>query len=79
MAAKEEFWQGEWVCIDCGYIYEQSEPIKFEELPSNFRYVLFMSDQKQSLAEKGRDPFTRSLTEPNSCFRRDDNHNPTSF
>mmetsp|Transcript_11534 Transcript_11534/g.48004 ORF Transcript_11534/g.48004 Transcript_11534/m.48004 type:complete len:133 (-) Transcript_11534:1558-1956(-) len=33
----EEYWQGEWVCVDCGYIYGQSEGVAFEELPSNFR------------------------------------------
>mmetsp|Transcript_1568 Transcript_1568/g.4712 ORF Transcript_1568/g.4712 Transcript_1568/m.4712 type:complete len:128 (+) Transcript_1568:91-474(+) len=33
----EKIWQGEWVCIDCGYIYDQSNPEKFEELPPNWR------------------------------------------
>jgi len=33
----EDFWQGEWVCVDCGYIYGQNEGVAFEELPSNFR------------------------------------------
>ncbi|KAJ8907988.1 hypothetical protein NDN08_008089 [Rhodosorus marinus] len=35
--SEEEFWQGEWVCVDCGYIYGQSEGVPFEELPTNFR------------------------------------------
>uniref|UniRef100_A0A6U4H457 Rubredoxin-like domain-containing protein n=1 Tax=Phaeomonas parva TaxID=124430 RepID=A0A6U4H457_9STRA len=40
-AAEEEidFWQGDWVCADCGYIYDRGEcnGLYFEEQPRGFR------------------------------------------
>jgi hypothetical protein len=25
MAAEKEYWEGEWVCADCGYVYEKKD------------------------------------------------------
>lgn len=30
------YWQGEWVCADCGFIYAPSERVPFEEQPRGF-------------------------------------------
>mmetsp|Transcript_137201 Transcript_137201/g.293118 ORF Transcript_137201/g.293118 Transcript_137201/m.293118 type:complete len:147 (-) Transcript_137201:73-513(-) len=37
-AAGEDYWEGEWICADCGYIYnERSFGQKFEELQMGFK------------------------------------------
>lgn len=30
------YWQGEWVCADCGFIYGPTERVPFEEQPKGF-------------------------------------------
>jgi len=38
VAATKEYWEGEWICADCGYIYnERSFGDKFEELKMGFK------------------------------------------
>lgn len=41
-AAKErgenvQYWKGEWICVDCGYIYKPNRKITFEDLPSTWK------------------------------------------
>lgn len=31
------YWRGEWVCVDCGYIYKPGRKIKFEDLPGSWK------------------------------------------
>mmetsp|Transcript_11587 Transcript_11587/g.23552 ORF Transcript_11587/g.23552 Transcript_11587/m.23552 type:complete len:133 (+) Transcript_11587:55-453(+) len=37
MAAEGQSWEGDWVCVDCGYIYERSNATKFEALGEAWR------------------------------------------
>lgn len=32
--AEQGFWEGEWLCADCGYIYEPDPAAPFEKLPN---------------------------------------------
>lgn len=34
---KEQYWKGEWICVDCGYIYKPGRKIKFEDLPGTWK------------------------------------------
>mmetsp|Transcript_154739 Transcript_154739/g.496038 ORF Transcript_154739/g.496038 Transcript_154739/m.496038 type:complete len:142 (-) Transcript_154739:112-537(-) len=37
-AEAKDYWEGEWICADCGYIYnERSFGQKFEELQTGFK------------------------------------------
>lgn len=31
------YWQGEWICVDCGYVYKPNRRIKFEDLPASWK------------------------------------------
>lgn len=31
------FWQGEWICVDCGFVYKKGRKQKFEDLPSSWK------------------------------------------
>lgn len=31
------YWQGEWICVDCGYVYKPTRKVKFEDLPSTWK------------------------------------------
>lgn len=31
------YWQGEWICVDCGYVYKPGRRVKFEDLPSSWK------------------------------------------
>lgn len=31
------YWRGEWICVDCGYVYKPGRRIKFEDLPSSWK------------------------------------------
>ncbi len=31
------YWRGEWLCVDCGYIYKPGRKVKFEDLPSTWK------------------------------------------
>ena len=33
----EQYWQGEWICVDCGYTYKPGRKVKFEDLPSSWK------------------------------------------
>ena len=33
LAEEKGYWEGEWLCADCGYIYEPDPAEPFEELP----------------------------------------------
>ncbi|CAE7944548.1 rub [Symbiodinium sp. KB8] len=34
----KQYWEGEWICADCGYIYnERSFGMKFEDLQQGFK------------------------------------------
>lgn len=35
--SKEQYWKGEWICVDCGYIYKPGRKIKFEDLPGTWK------------------------------------------
>lgn len=32
-----KYWRGEWICVDCGYIYKPGRKVKFEDLPSTWK------------------------------------------
>lgn len=34
-----QLWQGEWICVDCGYIYKPRRKLKlkFEDLPASWK------------------------------------------
>lgn len=32
-----QYWQGEWICVDCGFVYKPKRKIKFEDLPSTWK------------------------------------------
>lgn len=32
-----EYWQGEWICVDCGYTYKPGRKVKFEDLPASWK------------------------------------------
>lgn len=34
---KDQYWRGEWICVDCGYIYKPGRKIKFEDLPGTWK------------------------------------------
>lgn len=34
---KVEYWQGEWICVDCGFIYKPARKVKFEDLPGSWK------------------------------------------
>lgn len=31
------YWQGEWICVDCGFVYKPARRVKFEDLPSAWK------------------------------------------
>lgn len=31
------YWQGEWICVDCGFVYKPTRRIKFEDLPASWK------------------------------------------
>lgn len=31
------YWQGEWICVDCGFVYKPNRRVKFEDLPSSWK------------------------------------------
>eukprot|EP00310_Coccolithus_braarudii_P022043 CAMPEP_0183352822 /NCGR_PEP_ID=MMETSP0164_2-20130417/30748_1 /TAXON_ID=221442 /ORGANISM="Coccolithus pelagicus ssp braarudi, Strain PLY182g" /LENGTH=93 /DNA_ID=CAMNT_0025525363 /DNA_START=159 /DNA_END=440 /DNA_ORIENTATION=+ len=35
--AEQGFWEGEWVCADCGYIFEPDAAAPFEKLPPRWK------------------------------------------
>lgn len=32
-----QYWAGEWICVDCGFIYKPARKIKFEDLPGSWK------------------------------------------
>lgn len=32
-----KYWAGEWICVDCGFIYSAKRKVKFEELASSWK------------------------------------------
>lgn len=34
---KVTYWQGEWICVDCGYVYKPTRRVKFEDLPGSWK------------------------------------------
>lgn len=30
-------WAGEWICVDCGFVYSTKRRVQFEDLPSNWK------------------------------------------
>lgn len=32
-----KYWAGEWICVDCGFIYKPKRRVKFEELPGSWK------------------------------------------
>lgn len=32
-----KIWQGEWICVDCGFIYSPKRKMKFEDLPNSWK------------------------------------------
>lgn len=34
-----KYWRGEWLCVDCGFIYKTNKrnPVMFEDLPENYK------------------------------------------
>lgn len=31
------YWQGEWICVDCGFVYKPTRRVKFEDLPGSWK------------------------------------------
>lgn len=31
------YWQGEWICVDCGFVYKPGRRVKFEDLPGSWK------------------------------------------
>eukprot|EP00177_Eucheuma_denticulatum_P006446 GFKZ01011753.1.p1 GENE.GFKZ01011753.1~~GFKZ01011753.1.p1 ORF type:complete len:140 (-),score=11.10 GFKZ01011753.1:745-1164(-) len=31
------YWRGEWICVDCGYLYKPGRRVKFEDLPNSWK------------------------------------------
>lgn len=36
-AADSRYWQGEWICVDCGFTYKPGRKVKFEDLPASWK------------------------------------------
>lgn len=32
-----KYWAGEWICVDCGFIYKPKRRVKFEDLPGSWK------------------------------------------
>ncbi|PXF44642.1 Rubredoxin-1 [Gracilariopsis chorda] len=36
-AQNSRYWQGEWICVDCGFTYKPTRKVKFEDLPASWK------------------------------------------
>jgi len=54
MAVVENYWEGEWICADCGYIYsERAYGDKFEDLKAGFQCPLCAAPRRRFARKLG--------------------------
>eukprot|EP00183_Erythrolobus_madagascarensis_P003375 CAMPEP_0185851562 /NCGR_PEP_ID=MMETSP1354-20130828/10385_1 /TAXON_ID=708628 /ORGANISM="Erythrolobus madagascarensis, Strain CCMP3276" /LENGTH=132 /DNA_ID=CAMNT_0028552577 /DNA_START=129 /DNA_END=527 /DNA_ORIENTATION=+ len=58
-------WQGDWICVDCGYVYTRDQRVKFENLPETFRCPQCRAT-KRRFAKKAGDKVAKTTSTSNT-------------